>query len=310
MSDKDVQGKAVLGIHSAIGPDPGNSAERFMDGHAWLSMTVNGKTQYYGLWPDGHPLVTDNGAGTDIRTGLEAKYKASASRYYELSPEQLQKFNSELKENVTWTPTTTCAGWASDTVKDVTGQRIDATEFLIIQTPRQLIDEIRKLEQQQPTAPLSPTAPADQRSSSSFFGAVDDGRLTIPAALVPLHEQSVAAVQRLDMSKGPSQGAAADRLAHSVTHLAAANGLSRIDQLLLSEARGEVGKAENLFVLQGDPGDPAQHRVTMKTQDALDTPVEQSLVQLQALGEAQQRKVPIHAMDDPGREISPQIRMG
>ncbi len=169
MSDKHAQGKAVLGIHSAIGPDPGNSAGRFMDGHAWRSLTANGKTQYYGLWPDGHSLVKDNGAGTDIRTGLEAKDKASASRYYEFSPEQLQKFNSELKENVTWTPTITCAGWASDTVKDVTGHRIEATEFLIIQTPRQLVDEIRKLEKQQPTAPLSPAAPADQKKQQLFF---------------------------------------------------------------------------------------------------------------------------------------------
>ena len=57
MGDKDAQEKVVLGIHSRVGPDPGNSAGRFMDGHAWLSLTANGQTEYYGLWPDGHPLL-------------------------------------------------------------------------------------------------------------------------------------------------------------------------------------------------------------------------------------------------------------
>lgn len=130
------------------------------------------------------------------------------------------------------------------------------------------------------------------------------------SALAPLHEQSVVAVQRLDMSTGPIEGAAGDRLARSVTHLAAATGMSRIDQVPLSEARGQVGKDENLFVLQSDSRDPAQLRATMKTTDALNTPVEQSVAQLQTLSAAQQRTAPIQAMDDRGREIGQQMRIG
>ena len=116
--------------------------------------------------------------------------------------------------------------------------------------------------------------------------------MLIPAALMPLHEQSVAAVQRLNMSMGRIEGAAGDRLAHSVTHLAATNGISRIDQVLFSKARGQVGKDENLFVLQGDSRDPAQLRATMKTHDALNTPVDQSLAQLQTLSATHQRTTP------------------
>lgn len=48
----------------------------------------------------------------------------------------------------------------------------------------------------------------------------------------------------------------------------------------------------------------------MKTQDAVSTPVEQSLAQLQTLNEAQQRQPSVQVMDEPRREMSPQMRMG
>ena len=100
-------------------------------------------------------------------------------------------------------------------------------------------------------------------------------------------------------------------MAASAACLAKANGLSGIDHILLSEERGTVRKGENLFVVQGEPGDPAQRRAMMKTQDAIDTPVEQSVAQLQALNETQQRQAPAQAMEEPRRETSsPQMRMG
>lgn len=51
--------KPSLGIHSNAGPSEG-----LTDGHAWISLTENGKTTLYGLWPDFHPLATDNGTGS------------------------------------------------------------------------------------------------------------------------------------------------------------------------------------------------------------------------------------------------------
>lgn len=56
------------------------SFNQFIDGHAWISVTRSGETQYYGLWPDGHPGAGDNGPETDIRVGLETRFKPSASR--------------------------------------------------------------------------------------------------------------------------------------------------------------------------------------------------------------------------------------
>ncbi|MGH8026325.1 MAG: XVIPCD domain-containing protein, partial [Pseudoxanthomonas sp.] len=115
---------------------------------------------------------------------------------------------------------------------------------------------------------------------------------------------------RLDEKSGREYDGQSACMAASAACLAKANGLSRIDQVLLSEARGEVRQGENMFVLQGEPGDPAQRRATMKTQDAANTPVEQSLAQMQALNETQQRQAPVQAMDEPRRELSPQMRMG
>ncbi|RYG88430.1 MAG: hypothetical protein EON59_04470 [Alphaproteobacteria bacterium] len=306
MGDKDAQDKVVLGIHSRVGPDPGNSAARFMDGHAWLSLTANGKTEYYGLWPDGHPLVEDNGSKSDIRTGLEEKIRPTASRYYELSPQQLQKFQVELKENVTWTPTTTCAGWASDTVKDVTGHRIDATEFLLIQTPRELIDEIQKLEKAQPTNQHAPAVPAGHSSSS--LGAADDHHLGLPLQFLPLHEQSLAAVQRLESSMARSHDAASDRLAYSATRLAADSGLSRIDHVVLGEHRDPAPATGNVFVVQGALHDPAHRRVHMLLQDAIDAPVERTLAQLQSLASSGPQNQPELALAYDPQQV-PRMQM-
>lgn len=127
----------------------------------------------------------------------------------------------------------------------------------------------------------------------------------------PLLPQAERAVRELDRRVGREYDGQSACMAASAACLAKANGLSRIDHIFLSEERGAVRKGENLFVVQGDPGDPAQRRAMMKTQDAINAPVEQSLAQLQSLNEAQQRQPSVQAMDEPVREAgAPQMRMG
>ena len=127
----------------------------------------------------------------------------------------------------------------------------------------------------------------------------------------PLVSQAEAAVRRLDAKVGREYDGQSACMAASAACLAKANGLSQIDHVVLSEARGAVRAGENMFVVQGEPGDPAQRRAQMKTDDAIKTPVDQSVAQLQTLNETQQRQPQVHAMEDPRREISaPQMRMG
>ena len=126
----------------------------------------------------------------------------------------------------------------------------------------------------------------------------------------PLIRQAEAAVHRLNTETGRQYDGQSACMAASAACLAKANGLSGIDHIFMSVEHGAVRKGENLFVVQGEPADPAHRRAMMKTQDAVNTPVEQSLAQLQTLNEAQQRQSHVQAMDEPRREMSPQMRMG
>ncbi len=172
-SDGPTQDKIVLGIHSRVDPNTEGYFNEFIDGHAWISVTRNGRTETYGLWPDDHPNpnVKDNGSGTDIRRGMEDGLAASASRYFDLNPQQIKKLETALGENVSWRHTNTCASWASETVESVTGQHVKADDTLGIETPRQLIQSIRAQEQTQQTSPDAPR-PADAKGGSRSFGAV------------------------------------------------------------------------------------------------------------------------------------------
>lgn len=306
--------QVVVGIHSTVSPDTQGSFNQFVDGHSWISVTRNGQTQYYGLWPDNHPDVPDNGAASDIRVGREANYPASASRYYELTPEQATRLQSELGRNVTWGYTNTCASWASETVSRVTGQRIEATELLSIETPRQLIEEIRRLERQHPTTAADPITPDElPRNRSSSFGSVDGSLIAPGQPFHALHAQSLAAVQRLDEGTGrtPDQ---ASRMAHSATLLAAENGFTRIDHVVLSQANGNFAAGENLFVVQGALDDPTHQRVRMRTELALATPVSETLQQLETVQQSRAQSVApqreLAAVPMQNQEESPARRMG
>ena len=164
--------KTVLGIHSYVDARTEGSFNQFVDGHAWISVTRNGYTEVYGLWPDDHPHVPDNGDASDVRRGLEAGYPATASRYFQLTLGQSKELDAALKENVAWRYTNTCASWASETTERITGQRIDADDTLGFETPRKLVETLQKLEKREPTTPDTPQPPVEPRSSSSF-GALD-----------------------------------------------------------------------------------------------------------------------------------------
>ena len=160
--------KIILGVHSNVSAD-GSGLDGYVDGHAWLTITINGKTQAYGLWPDEHPRVTDNGDKSDIRIGMEIGAKADASRYYELTSEEYAKFEEKLQENAKWTYTNTCASWASETASEITGEIIDANDYGGFETPREMGKSIRELEDKQKSS-LSHPIKIENRQLSSFLG--------------------------------------------------------------------------------------------------------------------------------------------
>ena len=176
MSDQDPKpsDRVVLGIHTNTEP-----SAPLIDGHAWLTITRNGKTEAYGLWPADHPRFSGEEAppATDVRRGIENDFGATASRYYELTPDQLRTFEAATREKVTWGYTNTCASWASDTAHRVTGERVNASELVgLTDTPRQIRESIEELEKERSTskdAPREPTDAPERGSSSGSFSMTD-----------------------------------------------------------------------------------------------------------------------------------------
>ena len=147
---------------------------------------------------------------------------------------------------------------------------------------------------------------------SSFMnlqGSRQNGAWRTHASDDPLLVQAERAVRQLEHELGRDYDQHSACMTASIACLAKVNGLSRIDNVVLSEAYGELKKGENLFVVQGGLADPAHLWGHMKTQDAVDTPVERSLAQLHVYSDLQQRQTPL-AMDEPRREMGPQMRMG
>jgi hypothetical protein len=142
----------ILGIHSNVAGD----THEFIAGHAWLSITEGGVTTFYGLWPDAHPDVVDNGAGSDIRVGLEANARAVASRYYKLSDAQAKQFKALMKSNVAWRYTNNCSSWASEVVSEIVGEDVDSDDYFGLETPRELGRNILLLERTDPTTMYAP----------------------------------------------------------------------------------------------------------------------------------------------------------
>jgi len=159
--------RTILGIHSNIAGD----GHDLTAGHAWISVTRAGTTTFYGLWPDKHPRTVNNGNKTDIRKNLEAGAAGIANRYYLLSPSQSRRLEAEIKKNIEWRYTNTCASWASEVVLEVLKIDIDADDYLGVETPRELGSSILALEKKNPTSRSSPAPIKVKTQSSSSTGS-------------------------------------------------------------------------------------------------------------------------------------------
>lgn len=111
----------------------------------------------------------------------------------------------------------------------------------------------------------------------------------------PRLSQAREAVQRLEAGLGRPYDENSERLAASAACLARDSGLGRVDHVLLSTATASARPGENVFVVQGDLGDPAHRRAHMPTQEALNTPAEESIQKLHSpeatsLAQNQQRE--------------------
>lgn len=102
-----------------------------------------------------------------------------------------------------------------------------------------------------------------------------------------LYQQVRDGVAALDARHGRDFDETSERMSVSLLVLAKDSGLERVDHVLLSQATPESNGGRNLFVVQGEPDNPAHLRAAMPTEQAAQAPVEQSLQQFEAVSQRQ-----------------------
>lgn len=187
----------------------------------------------------------------------------------------------------------------------VTGGGMGGPVIRRVTDPKRIaeLDDARavRLERQERAGQFHPLDPARERGiSESPWTLADAGspsRATQGVAMTdpthsshPLYLGSRDAVHRLDASLGRAPDQQSENMIASLACLARRSGLERIDHVVLGERSGRLQPGENVFVVQGRLDDPAHLRAHMKTQLAVDTPVADSLRELQALDEAAQAR--------------------
>ena len=105
-----------------------------------------------------------------------------------------------------------------------------------------------------------------------------------------LYQQIREGVEALDAKHGRSFDEFSERMTASLLVLAKDNDLERVDHVLVSNATSEHPAGHTLFVVQGEPSNPAHQRAAMPTELAAQTSVEESLQQFDSVSrEAHQR---------------------
>ncbi|HEL3791134.1 zeta toxin family protein [Stenotrophomonas maltophilia] len=152
-------------------------------------------------------------------------------------------------------------------------------------------------EHEPPYAPPPVEAPAAPPSSATAQQEPE----APPTPLLPtqpehpdhaLYQQVREGVAALDAKHGRTFDQASERMTASLLVLAKDNDLDRVDHVLLSNASADKPAGHTLFVVQGEPSDPAHQRAAMPTELAAQTSVEESMQQFDAVSrEAQQRAI-------------------
>lgn len=139
------------------------------------------------------------------------------------------------------------------------------------------------------TAPgPEPAAPAPDEASGPNRALQDPTQPGHPDHA--LYQQIREGVEALDAKHGRSFDEVSERMTASLLVLAKDNDLDRVDHVLVSNATREHPAGHMLFVVQGEPSNPAHQRAAMPTELAAQTSVEESLQQFDSVSrEAHQR---------------------
>lgn len=117
-----------------------------------------------------------------------------------------------------------------------------------------------------------------------------------------LLDQIRSKVSELDKANGRTFDETSERISASLLATAKDAGLTRVDHVLLSNKTSTLPAAHNVFVVQGDPANPASVRAHLPTLDAAQRPVQESLEQVEVIGQRQAREQATERQQDQERQ--------
>ncbi|HIE5513199.1 TPA: XVIPCD domain-containing protein [Stenotrophomonas maltophilia] len=94
-------------------------------------------------------------------------------------------------------------------------------------------------------------------------------------------------VAEVDQQHGRAYDDASERISASLLALAKEKGIERVDYVALSQATADAGAGQRIFLIEGDPANPAHTRASMETATAAQAPVEQSFAKVGQLEQDQ-----------------------
>jgi hypothetical protein len=125
-----------------------------------------------------------------------------------------------------------------------------------------------------------------QGNPEPTLDAVTPGTSHLDPADGRLYGQIRAGVETLDSKHDRQWDVSSERMTASLLVLAKEEGLSRVDHVVLNQATERHAGGERVFLVEGALNDPAQHRASMATGDAIAVSEAQSFARVESMNQA------------------------
>jgi hypothetical protein len=273
-------------IYVAAPGTPLKSGGTSAAGHMYLSVSHDGETRSFGFAPKEHGASSGPGAvtGRDVDDYVKPFY----ARTMEISKDQYERlmaYGAESKKHgfdmdynglsnscidFTWS----ALNHAGLHRQSKSGQDKDYEGAV---RPLENKQEIQKIPDPIPGSKLNTEHdnPMPKRTLKQWLISENGPYEGVEGD--PMMAQIRGKVAELDAANGRTFDPTSERISASLFVLAKENGLSRVDHVMLSERTAQSPAAENIFVVQGERGDPGHLRGSMATAHAAQTPVEVSM---------------------------------
>lgn len=123
-----------------------------------------------------------------------------------------------------------------------------------------------------------------------------------------LHQQIRQKVEQMDAGLGRSYDATSERMTASLLTVAKANGMERVDHVMLSRDSTAGPAGQHVFLVQGNADDALRMRLQVNTAEALSVPVESSWKALENINQQQEAQRQ-QERDNPQQAASAGMRM-